>query len=210
MCGRYTRLDPLGTQHAQALFEAFALAPDERAFTYLFDERPDSLLAMQAKAERLNAATDAQHYAVIDTLTERAVGHAALMRIDRTHGVIEVGHITMSPLLQRTRTATEMMWLLMTHVFDELGYRRFEWKCDALNAPSRRAAERFGFQFEGTFRQAVVYKGRSRDTAWYSILDQDWPRLRGGYTAWLEPTNFDEHGRQRQRLQDLIAAYIAP
>ena len=122
MCGRYTRLDPLGTQHAQALFEAFALAPDERAFTYLFDERPDSLLAMQAKAERLNAATDAQHYAVIDTLTERAVGHAALMRIDRTHGVIEVGHITMSPLLQRTRTATEMMWLLMTHVFDELGY----------------------------------------------------------------------------------------
>ena len=199
--GRYTRLEPLEVEHAEDLYSAMMLAPDGRAYTYLFEERPDSLEAMQARIARMTSDTSLLHHAVIDRSTGRAIGHAALMRIDPTHGVVEVGHITMSPLLQRTRMATEMMALFLRRVFDELGYRRFEWKCDSLNAPSRRAATRFGFQFEGIFRQAVVYKGRNRDTAWYSILDQEWPTLRMAYATWLEPANFDEDGRQRTALQ---------
>ncbi len=205
MEGQYCRLVPIGPEHADDLYAAFMQAPDGRAFTYLFEEPPDSLAAMQDRITRMVADTTTLHHAVIDRNTGRAVGHAALMRIDPTHGVIEVGHITMSPLMQRTRIATEMLALFMTRVFDELGYRRFEWKCDSLNGPSRRAAERFGFQFEGIFRQAVVYKQRNRDTAWYSILDQEWPRLRTAYAAWLDPSNFDANGLQRQRLRAFMA-----
>ena len=183
MQGRYTRLEPLEVEHAEDLYSAMMLAPDGRAYTYLFEERPDSLEAMQARIARMTSDTSLLHHAVIDRSTGRAIGHAALMRIDPTHGVVEVGHITMSPLLQRTRMATEMMALFLRRVFDELGYRRFEWKCD------------------GIFRQAVVYKGRNRDTAWYSILDQEWPTLRMAYATWLEPANFDEDGRQRTALQ---------
>jgi RimJ/RimL family protein N-acetyltransferase len=156
---------------------------------------------MRERVTRMTADTSLVHHAVIDLRDESAIGHAALMRIEPTHGVIEVGHITLSPRLQRTRMATEMMALLMTRVFDELGYRRFEWKCDSLNAPSRAAATRFGFQFEGIFRQAVVYKGRNRDTAWYSTLDHEWPALRAAYAAWLDPANFDDAGLQRSPLQ---------
>lgn len=128
------------------------------------------------------------------------------MRIDPGNGVIEVGHIHFSPLMQRTALATEAMHLVMRRVFDELGYRRHEWKCDALNAPSRRAAERFGFTYEGTFRQATLYKGRSRDTAWYSIIDAEWPSVRAAHEAWLDPANFDADGRQRRSLGDLANA----
>jgi RimJ/RimL family protein N-acetyltransferase len=206
MDGRYVRLEPLALAHAEDLYEAFALAPDGRAFTYLFDERPTSLDEMRERITRMSASADPRHHAVIDRQSGRAVGHAALMRIDPTHGVIEIGHITMSPLLQRTRMATEMLALFMTRVFDELGYRRFEWKCDSLNAPSRRAAERYGFTYEGLFRQAVVYKARNRDTTWYSIIDSEWPVLREGYAAWLSPDNFDDEGRQRRRLGECLAA----
>ena len=128
-----------------------------------------------------------------------------LFRSDPANGVIEVGHLQFSPRLQRTPAATEAIFLLMRHAFDDLGYRRFEWKCDSLNAPSRAAAERLGFQYEGTFRQAVVYKGRNRDTAWYAIVDGDWPTIRAGFEAWLSPGNFDGVGRQRVRLADLRA-----
>ena len=126
---------------------------------------------------------------------------AALMRIDPTVGVVEVGHIHFSPLLQRTPLATEAMFLLMQRVFDELGYRRYEWKCDNFNAPSKRAAQRLGFQFEGIFRQAIVYKGRTRDTAWFSVIDSDWPALQGAFQRWLHATNFDADGRQKQTLE---------
>ena len=131
----------------------------------------------------------------------KAAGVAAYMRIDRNHGVIEVGHINFAPRLQRTRQATEAIYLMMSRAFDELGYRRFEWKCDHFNAPSRTAALRFGFTFEGIFRQAVVYKGRNRDTAWYAIVDRDWPAIKAAYDAWLDPANFDAHGRQLRRLE---------
>jgi len=202
MIGRYCRLERIGAHHAQDLYDAFQLAPDGRAFTYLFVERPESLEDMTARIEQMATSTDPLHHAVIDVSTGKGVGHAALMRIDPTHGAIEIGHVTFSPLLQRTRMATELLALFMSRVFDELGYRRFEWKCDALNAPSRHAAERFGFQFEGIFRQAMVYKGRTRDTAWFSILDREWPALKAAYEAWLSPDNFDASGRQRRRLQD--------
>ena len=125
------------------------------------------------------------------------------MRIDPANGVIEVGHITYSPLLQRHPGATEVMYLMMRRVFDELGYRRYEWKCDSFNAPSRAAAERLGFRFEGIFRQAVVYKGRNRDTCWFSIIDGEWPVLKRGFERWLDPANFDAAGQQRRRLQEL-------
>ncbi len=135
-----------------------------------------------------------------------AVGIGAYLRIDPANGVIEVGHLQFSPRMQRTPVATEAIFLLMRHVFDDLGYRRFEWKCDDLNAPSRRAAERFGFRFEGIFRQAVVYKGRNRDTAWYAISDRDWPVIRDTFERWLSPANFDGNGIQIARLADLRAS----
>lgn len=143
---------------------------------------------------------------MIDARTDRAVGTLALMRITPDHGVVEVGAVTFSPLLQRTPLSTEAQFLLMKHVFDDLGYRRYEWKCDTLNAPSRQAALRLGFEFEGIFRQAVVYKGRSRDTAWFSIIDADWPQLRAAFEQWLSPGNFDAQGRQRVSLAALRAS----
>lgn len=200
--GRYVRLEPIAAAHADDLYEAFMDAPDGRAFTYLFEERPVSVADMRARVERMAASPDPRHHAAVDVTTGRAVGHAALMRIDPLHGVMELGHVAMSPRLQRTRMATETVRLFLGRAFDDLGYRRFEWKCDALNAPSRRAAERFGFTYEGTFRQAVVYKQRSRDTAWYSIIDREWPALRAGYEAWLDPANFDERDQQRRTLRE--------
>ena len=143
----------------------------------------------------------------MDSATGNAVGVASYMRIDAANGAIEVGHINYSPPLQRTRAATEAMYLMMQRVF-ELGYRRYEWKCDSLNAASRAAAQRLGFSYEGVFRQAVVYKGRNRDTAWYAMIDSEWPALREAYRQWLDPANFDAQGRQRLRLSDLSAPVL--
>ena len=157
----------------------------------------------RAFAERAEAGRTL-HHAVIDLASGKAVGTLSLMRIDPANGVIEVGFVSFSPLLKRTRIATEAQFLLMRRVFDELGYRRYEWKCDSLNAPSRSAA-RLGFEFEGVFRQAVVYKGRSRGTAWFSIIDSEWPALRAAYERWLSPDNFDAEGGQRVGLAELIA-----
>ena len=148
-------------------------------------------------------STDPRHFAVVDRTTGKAVGTLALMRIDPTHGVIEVGNVMFSPLLQQTPASTEAQFLLMAYVFDTLGYRRYEWKCDSLNAPSQRTAARLGFQFEGIFRQAVVYKGRNRDTAWFSIIDTEWPLLREAFEAWLSDDNQDAEGRQRRSLTQM-------
>jgi RimJ/RimL family protein N-acetyltransferase len=137
---------------------------------------------------------------VVDQATGNAVGTLSLMRIDPAHGAIEVGNVTFSPLMKRTPVSTEAQYLLMKFVFDALGYRRYEWKCDALNAPSRQAALRLGFSFEGIFRQAVIYKGRSRDTAWFSIIDSEWPARRAAFERWLAADNFDASGQQRSKL----------
>ncbi|MCO5399382.1 GNAT family N-acetyltransferase [Ralstonia soli] len=207
LSGRFCRLEPLdAARHADALFEAFSQAPDDRLWTYMVEGPFTDAAAHRAYIERVAAKRDPLQYAVIDTRTDRPVGTLALMRITPEHGVVEVGAVTFSPLLQRTPASTEAQFLLMKHVFDDLGYRRYEWKCDSLNAPSRQTALRLGFQFEGIFRQAVVYKGRSRDTAWFSIIDADWPHVRAAFEQWLSPGNFDADGRQRASLTALRSA----
>ena len=202
MEGRYACLEPLDpARHGEALFEA-AIAPGaEGRFRYLFD-LPMDREAFQAWLVRSAASSDPMFWAVIDKATGRAEGRQALMRIDPGHGVIEIGSILWGPAMAGTRVATEAQFLFAAHAFDALGYRRFEWKCDDRNLASRRAALRFGFQFEGIFRQHMVVKGQNRDTAWFAMLDQEWPAMKARYLAWLDPANFDEQGRQRQRLQD--------
>jgi len=203
--GRFCRLERLDpAKHTVELYEA-NLADDGRGWTYLGYGPFSSLDAYAEWVRGAAASQDPLFYAIIDAGLGRTVGVATLMRIDPANGVIEVGNIKYSPALQRTVAATEAMFLLMRYVFDELGYRRYEWKCDSLNVPSRAAAARLGFTYEGTFRQAVVYKGRNRDTAWFSIIDQEWPALKRAYEQWLAPANFDAEGRQRRRLSDLVA-----
>jgi RimJ/RimL family protein N-acetyltransferase len=207
MMGRFCRLEPLEVERQAAdLFAANQLDAGGRNWTYLSKEPFDDLGAYCAWLDQVAKADDPLFHAIIDAHTGKAVGVATFMRIDGANGVIEVGNINYSPLLQRRPAATEAMYLMMRRVFEELGYRRYEWKCDALNAPSRAAALRLGFQYEGLFRQAVVYKGRNRDTAWFSIIDSEWPALKRAYTRWLAPENFDAQDTQRQRLTDIIAA----
>lgn len=167
-----------------------------------------SLVEYRTWLEAKQASDDPLFFAIVDTATGLTVGVASYLRIDPANGVVEVGHLQYSPLLQRTAAATEAMHLMMKQAF-ELGYRRYEWKCDALNEASRRAAERLGFTFEGIFRQAIVYKGRNRDTAWYSIIDAEWPRLDAAYRRWLDPGNFDENGRQRSSLSNPRAGSVS-
>jgi RimJ/RimL family protein N-acetyltransferase len=200
---RLERLDP--ARHAADLFAANARDPEGRNMTYLFTERAASLEEYRRWVEEVAPRDDPFFYAIVDGASGKAVGVAAYMRIDRANGVIEIGHLNFSPLLQRTTAATEAIYLLLANAFDHLGYRRCEWKCDSLNAPSRAAAERFGFRFEGIFRQAIVYKGRNRDTAWFSIIDSEWPALRAAFERWLAPQNFDAKG-QKRGLREFIAA----
>jgi len=198
--GAYTRLEPLSVDlHAQSLFEAASASGAEDRFRYLFDKAPTDFSELQSWAEKAEASTDPLFFAVIDKATGRAEGRQALMRVDTVHGVIEIGNIMWGPAITRTRVATEALFLFADYAFG-LGYRRFEWKCDNANLPSKRAAERFGFSFEGIFRQHMVVKGLNRDTAWFSIIDSDWPRLRAGYKRWLKADNFDSSGRQLSKL----------
>jgi RimJ/RimL family protein N-acetyltransferase len=198
--GRYCALEPLAaSRHAAELHAANSLDRDGRMWTYLFSGPFGSLAEFTAWLAAHEDSQDPLFFTIVDEATGRATGLASYLRIDTTHGVIEVGHLAFSPMLQKTRAATEAMYLMMKHAF-ELGYRRYEWKCDALNAASRGAAERLGFRFEGIFRQAVVYKGRNRDTAWYSLIDREWPERETAFLAWLDPANFDSDGHQRRRL----------
>jgi RimJ/RimL family protein N-acetyltransferase len=201
---RLERLDP--ARHGDSLCEA-SLAPGAAdRFRYLFEPPPAGRAEFDLWLARASGTEDPRFYAVVDPATGRAEGRQALMRITPEHGVIEIGSILWGPRIARTRIATEALYLFARHVFDDLGYRRFEWKCDALNVPSRQAALRFGFAFEGIFRQHMVVKGRNRDTAWFAIVDGDWPRLRSGMESWLDSGNFDAEGKQRQPLKDMIAA----
>jgi RimJ/RimL family protein N-acetyltransferase len=204
--GRLCRLEPLDPdRHAKELHEAYALDPDVRHWTYLREGPFESFEAFAGWLERQNRADDALVFAIRDRAVDRAVGVASLLHVDPDNGTIEVGSLRFSSLLQRKPAATEAMFLLMRRVF-ELGYRRYEWKCDALNAASRAAAQRLGFRFEGIFRQARLNKGRNRDTAWFSLLDREWPALRPAFERWLDPANFDANGKQRARLSELTAA----
>lgn len=205
MVGRFCRLERLKADlHAESLWNAMALDAEGKMWTYLPYGPFATREAYTAWLDDMSQRSDPFFYTIIDQATQRAVGVASYLRIDSPNGVIEVGHLQFSPLLQRSPAATEAMFLMMEHAF-ALGYRRYEWKCDALNTPSRSAALRLGFAFEGLFRQAVVVKGRNRDTAWFSIIDQEWPALRAAFQRWLAPDNFDESGIQRGRLSELTA-----
>jgi RimJ/RimL family protein N-acetyltransferase len=206
MHGRYCRVEPLDPRrHAAELYEANSLDLEGRMWTYLFSGPFASFDEYGAWLEAKQGSKDPLFFAFVDAASGRAVGLGSYLRIDPANGTLEVGHLQFSPLMQRTAVATEAMYLMMKTAF-EFGYRRYEWKCDALNAGSRRAAERLGFRFEGVFRQAIVYKGRSRDTAWYSVIDKEWPVLDAAFRAWLDPDNFDPGGRQRRSLAGLRPA----
>jgi RimJ/RimL family protein N-acetyltransferase len=203
--GRHVTLRPVRADDADSLY-AVSHPPDgdPAIWTYLHDGPYESAAAMRAALERARASQDPLFFTIAPGPDERPGGIAAYMRMVREHGVIEVGHIWFGTPMQRTTAATEAIYLLAAHAFDDLGYRRLEWKCNALNAPSRRAAERFGFTFEGIFRHHQVVKGRNRDTAWYAITDADWPPVRAAFQTWLDPANFDDAGRQRRALSELM------
>lgn len=206
LAGRYTLLERLSDAHAVPLFDAF------QGHDWVWDYMPvgpfASFPAFSVWLDQAASGHDPLFYVIRDDNGGTPAGMASFLRIAPDVGSIEVGFIAMSPALQRTRAATEAIYLMMQWAFDA-GYRRFEWKCDALNAPSRRAARRFGFVFEGVFRQATIVKGRNRDTAWFAVIDRDWPALRSAFDTWLNPANFDSDGIQRQRLSDLTAPLVA-
>ena len=201
--GHFCRLEPIDPQrHADSLYAANTLDSTGANWTYLPYGPFDSLDNYRAWLERTCCGNDPLFYTIIDRNTGKAVGVASYLRIDPGNGSIEVGHINYSPLLQRKPAATEAMYLMMAQAF-ALGYRRYEWKCNALNAPSRAAAQRLGFSFEGVFRQSTVVKGRNRDTAWYAAIDKEWPDLKQAFMQWLAPANFDAQGKQKTSLSTL-------
>ncbi len=200
MQGRYCRLEPLTLDHAPALFDALAADREGRTWTYMPHGPFASVEAYRGWVWTGAQTADPLHHAIV--VEGRPVGTASYLRIAPAAGSIEVGWITYSPALQRTRAATEAMYLMMAWAFGA-GYRRYEWKCNALNAASRRAAQRLGLSYEGVFRQAAVVKGRNRDSAWYAAIDTEWPAIRAAMETWLDPENFDGDGRQRQSLSAL-------
>ncbi len=205
MTGRYCVLEPLDPGRHSAPLHAANSVDDGRMWTYLPYGPFDNVEEYGAWAEAFAADDAIVAFAIVDERTGIPAGVASYLRVSPGPGTIEVGHLAFSPALQATTAATEAMALLMGHVFDDLGYRRCEWKCNALNAPSRRAAARLGFTFEGIFRQAMVVKGRNRDTAWLSILDTEWPRQREAFGQWLDPSNLDPDGRQRRSLSSFAS-----
>lgn len=200
--GHYCTLTPLRPEHAEALFTAYQQAEDTRSWTWLLREPDATADEFTAWVESVCELSDPIHFTVIDNQTKSPVGTLALMRIDAKNGVIEVGHVHFSPRLSGTVMSTEAQYLLMQYVFTTLGYRRYEWKCNSLNAPSRRAAQRLGFQYEGRFRQALVIKGHNRDTDWFSIIDSEWPGLESAFQSWLAADNFTADGKQIRSLEN--------
>jgi RimJ/RimL family protein N-acetyltransferase len=203
LVGRYVRLEPLdASKHGDALFAASSVADADGRFRWLPETPPQARAGFQPWLDKAEKSEDPLYFTVIDTASGEVGGRQTLMRIDTTYGVIEIGNIYWGPLVSRRPAATEALFLFARHVFDDLGYRRFEWKCNDRNEPSKRAAIRFGFKPEGVFRQHMIVKGENRDTAWFSIIDKEWPALRAAYEAWLDPSNFDADGVQKRRLED--------
>lgn len=206
MEGRYARLEPLDPdRHGDDLFAAVTGPEADRLHLWLPEPPPPSRAAFRDWLVAKAALSDPLYFAVIDRATGRVAGRQTLMDIQLAHGTAEIGHILWGPAMAGTRLATEAFFLQADLAMTGLAYRRYQWKCNARNEPSRRAALRFGFRFEGVFRNHMVVKGQNRDTAWYSITDAEWPALRAGYLAWLSPENFDAEGRQRRRLEELRA-----
>lgn len=203
LIGRTCRLEPLdAAKHTDDLYAAYSQSVDGRDWTYLVLEPFKNHQECYNYIEKMAKNTEMLTFAIVELASKRAVGMMSLMRIDHLNGSAEVGRVIFSPLLKQSILSTEAQYLLMAYVFDGLGYRRYEWKCDSFNAPSRKAAERMGFTFEGIFRNAIVLKGRNRDTAWYSIIDSEWPKLKEAFRKWLAPENFDPKGRQIRKLTE--------
>ena len=199
--GRYARLEPIGPQHVSDLYRVASTGDGAERFKYLFTHAPQSENEMADEVAKAASSPDPLVFAVIDKASGMAEGRQSLMRIEPVHGCIEIGGIYWGERIARTRVTTEALYLHATYVFDTLGYRRFEWKCNDLNEPSKAAAKRFGFTYEGVFRQHMIVKGQNRDTAWFSMIDSEWPRLRAEYERWLSPENFDADGGQKTRLR---------
>lgn len=200
--GKTVRLEKLNLHHADDLYQFYGPNAKKSDWTYLPIDPFSDRVSFHAYFQKMMASFDPYYLAIVDKATNQAIGSFALMRIDPTNRVIEVGWVLFSPVLQKTRQATEAHYLLMAYVFEKLSYRRYEWKCDHLNSPSRRAALRLGFTYEGTFRQALVYKNRNRDTDWFSILDTEWPVRKQHFENWLDDNNFDLQGKQISSLSD--------
>jgi RimJ/RimL family protein N-acetyltransferase len=208
--GRHVRLEPLSAaRHGDGLFAASSVPDADGRFAWLPDYPPQTRADFQPWLDKAQASEDPLFFTVVDKASGKVAGRQTLMRIDAANGVIEIGNIYWGPLMSRKPAATEAQYLFMKYIFDDLGYRRYEWKCNNRNEPSKRAAERFGFKFEGIFRQHLIVKGENRDTAWYSIIDKEWPALRSAYEAWLDPANFDGEGQQTQRLEEIRAQFGA-
>lgn len=199
--GRFVRLEPFSAErHGADLFEVCNLSEADERFAWLPEYRPKSMKQFSPWLENAETSRDPLYFAVIDKSSGKLGGRQTFLRINEDMGSIEIGHIYWSGLVARKPAATEAFFLFAKLAFDQLGYRRFEWKCNNANEPSKRAAERFGMQFEGVFRQAAVVKGKNRDTAWYSIIDGEWPSIKSAFENWLEPANFDDRGQQIKKL----------
>lgn len=206
--GRFVTIAPLlADAHVQSLYEHACGAQNDSLWTYMADGPFAELAVFEAQLRKRAASEDPLFFVVIDNADRKAKGYASYLRIEPAHRCIEVGHIMYGPALQRTPAATEAMYLMARYVFEDLGYRRYEWKCDALNQKSRRAALRYGFQFEGIFRQHMIVKSRNRDTAWFSMLDSEWPQRKQNFEQWLALANFDDAGHQRVSLSSLNAVH---
>ena len=202
--GKLVRLEPLNAaKHGDALYAAEIAGDAEERFRYLYDTVPTSRAAYQPWLDKAEASEDPLFSVVIEQATNAVIGRQTLMRIDAANGVVETGNIHWGPQMQRSPKSTEAFYLHASYVFDTLGYRRFEWKLNNLNEPSHKAALRFGFSFEGIFRQHLVVKGQNRDTAWYAMIDKNWPVIKQAFETWLQPSNFDQSGQQIARLEDI-------
>ncbi len=204
--GRFVRLEKLDpARHADGLFDASAQPDGDQRFRWLPNLPPTDRAEFRRWVEQVAASEDPIFFAVIDKATGKVAGRQTFMRMDPANGVAEIGHIYWGPLVSRKPAATEALYLFARHLFDDLGYRRFEWKCDNENTPSKRAALRFGFRHEGVFHQHLIIKGKNRDTAWFAMLDKDWPKLRPAYETWLAPENFHADGAQKAPLEECCA-----
>ena len=210
MEGRFVRLEPLdAARHGDGLYAASTTPDAAERFRWLSDAPPVDREGFQPWLEKAAASDDPSHFAVIERSSGRIAGRQSFMRIDMANGVVEIGNVLWNDPVARRPAATEALFLFASHIFDKLGYRRFEWKCNNNNTPSKRAAQRFGFTFEGVFRQHMVVKGTNRDTAWFSMIDKEWPIIRDALETWLSPQNFDAEGRQKRRLEDIRSGISA-
>lgn len=208
--GRYVRLEPLeAARHGDGLYASSSTPDADTRFLWLGERGPGSRADFQAWLEKAEASADPLYFVVIDKASGRIAGRQTFMRIDTANGVVEIGNILWNPPVARTQAATEALYLFARHAFDDLGYRRFEWKCNNRNGPSKLAALRFGFVFEGIFRQHMIVKGENRDTAWYSMIDREWPVTGKALAAWLDPANFGPDGQQKRRLSDIRREFAA-